>query len=60
VVRYQQNLDADGTLSVFASGQQIATTTISGGFGQGFSLAIGAGNEGEALYTGATLYTASD
>jgi hypothetical protein len=59
VVRYQPNGGA-GTLSVFVNGQQIADITIVGGLGQDFSLAIGAGEEGEALYTGATLYTAGN
>jgi hypothetical protein len=58
-VRYQQNLGSDGTLTVFVSGQQIADTTIAGGLGQGVTLAIGAGDGGEALFTGAALYTAS-
>jgi len=58
-VRYQQNLNGDGTLTVFVSGQQIADTTIAGGLGQGSTLTIGAGDGGEALYTGAAIYTAS-
>jgi hypothetical protein len=60
VIRYQPNPDESGTLSVFVSGQQIADTHIDSGLGQGSSIAIGAGGGGEVLYTGATLYTASD
>jgi hypothetical protein len=59
VIRYQVNADESGTISVFANGQEIASSNTPASLSSGFSIAIGSGNGGEALYTAATLYTAS-
>jgi hypothetical protein len=59
VIRYQLNSDNTGTLTLFANGQEIASETLMGGLGSDTSIAIGAGNDGEALYTSATIYSAS-
>jgi hypothetical protein len=59
-IRYQVNSDGSGTISVFANGQEVASSATSVSLRNGgFSIAIGSGDGGEALYTGATLYTAS-
>jgi hypothetical protein len=55
--RYQVNSDGGDTISVFANGQEVASSATSVSLGSGFSIAIGSGDGGEALYTGATLYT---
>jgi hypothetical protein len=59
-IRYQVNADGSDTISLFANGQEVASIATSSSLSSGgFSIAIGSGNGGEALYTGATLYTAS-
>jgi hypothetical protein len=59
VVRYQVNSDSGGTLTIFANGQEVNSSTLTGALGTDLSIAIGAGNGGEARYTGATIYTGS-
>jgi hypothetical protein len=59
-IRYQVNSDGSDTISVFANGQEVASSATSVSLSNGgFNIAIGSGDGGEALYTGATLYTAS-
>lgn len=58
-IRYQPNNESSGTLTVFANGQEITRGSLANGLSSGFSIAIGSGDSGEALYTGATLYTPS-
>jgi hypothetical protein len=58
-IRYQVNSDGSDTISVFANGQQAVSSATTVSLSSGFSIAIGSGDEGEALYTGAALYTAS-
>lgn len=59
-IRYQVNSDGSDTISVFANGQEMASSATSVNLSNGgFNIAIGSGDGGEALYTGATLYTAS-
>jgi hypothetical protein len=57
-IRYQPNPDNSGTLTIFVNGQEVASSTLRTALGNNLSIAIGAGNGGEALYTGATIYTA--
>jgi len=59
VIRYQVNADGSDTISIFANGQEVANTVASASIVSGSSVAIGSGAGGEALYTGATLYTAN-
>ena len=59
VIRYQVNPDSSGALTLFLNGQEVDSNTLASGLGTDLSIAIGAGNSGEALYTGATIYTAS-
>jgi len=58
-VRYQLNQAGSPTLTVFVNGQEVTSNPMSSILSSGYSIAIGAGTGGEALYTGATLYTAS-
>jgi hypothetical protein len=58
-IRYQANADGSNTISVFANGQEVASSVTTVSLSSGYSIAIGSGDGGEALYTGATLYTAS-
>jgi hypothetical protein len=61
VMRYMVNADGSATLTIFVNGQEVISPTIGQGaaLATGQSISIGAGNGGEALYTGATIYTAS-
>jgi hypothetical protein len=58
-IRYQVNADGSNTVAVFANGQKVASSDTTVVLSSGYSIAIGSGDGGEALYTGATLYTAS-
>jgi hypothetical protein len=57
-IRYQVNADGGDTISVFANGQEVASSVTTVSLSSGNSIAIGSGDGGEALYTGATVYTA--
>jgi hypothetical protein len=58
-IRYQVNANGSNTISVFANGQEVVSSDTTVMLGSGYSIAIGSDNGGEALYTGASLYTAS-
>ncbi|MGO8946659.1 MAG: hypothetical protein ACLQUY_03135 [Ktedonobacterales bacterium] len=63
-IRYQIAANGGGTLTVIVNGQEIASGPLSTNLTSGFAIAIGSsdtgsGDGGEALYTVATLYTAS-
>jgi hypothetical protein len=58
-IRYQVNADGSNTISVFANGQEVASSDTTVILSSGYSIAIGSGDGGEALYTGAKLYTPS-
>jgi hypothetical protein len=59
-IRYIPNQNTGSVLTLFVNGQEVTSHLVSADLSSGFSIAIGANGDSEALYTSATLYMSNN